>query len=811
MIKYYFQRIFTLSLLTILTSFSFAQGFQINSLSTNQNVNYTCDSVIDINISALTNSISTGADYDIVINGANFQATQFQTIVDWGDGTNSVHYGGTANAGMPIAFSPSISHAYSSTGSFYIIVQVFNLQNNTSAVLTINTNITFCQTYIFAQVNVDCNNDGINESTLSSGVPIVVSNGAVDYSDTLSGSMVNLNGINPGTYNVTVDSFWLNTNGYTIGNISGGTIVVTSNSTTFTISITLICDTTLINYQCLSGYVYCDNNMNNVFNAGETPIANAPINVQANGINYTATSDANGYYTISYIAPNPTYAIVTINPNWMSQNGYTTNSYIFTVVQTSCASTTAPVNFAMNCGNQNPLQGCVSGYVWCDANGDGDFDTNEIPMIGAPIILQGSNLNVTVYSDSTGLYTYCGTLLNQTYAIGTVDPNWLLSHGYTISNNSYTMLFSSGLNTQPVGLGVNCGGTPNTCADLWTTVTPWIGYYQNQTNYIRVNFGNYGPGAPGNYTVTLTYPAGVTPITSSINIPGYSISGNTITWNLNSNLNAFSQNDVIYFNTPNGISSGTQHFFISTITPTGSIADCCTSNNSGTLLQIVGNSYDPNDKTVDLTTGIDHTVQDELTYTIRFQNTGTAPAQDVYIMDTLSANLDWSTISVIESTHTMHLIDLGNGVIRFDFPQIWLTDSTTNEPLSHGHVVFKIKENVGNLSGSEIFNTGHIFFDWNPAIITNTTYNINGTLSIPENTIGELVNLYPNPTSDVITISSSSEIISIQLVDMSGKLIQSTDTQSTMANLNLSTLKNGVYLLQIETVNGTVIKKVIKN
>jgi uncharacterized repeat protein (TIGR01451 family) len=271
---------------------------------------------------------------------------------------------------------------------------------------------------------------------------------------------------------------------------------------------------------------------------------------------------------------------------------------------------------------------------------------------------------------------------------------------------------------------------------------------------------------------------------------------------------SFTFDDIIYFNTPSGIPSGTAHYFTSSITPTGSVSDCCTANNAGSLLQLVGNSYDPNDKSVDREESMDPSVQDELTYTIRFQNTGTAPAQDVFIIDTLSANLDWTTIEVIEATHTMHMIDLGGGVIRFDFPQIWLADSTTNEPMSHGHVVFKIKELVTNTEGSQIYNTGHIYFDWNPAIVTNTTYNVNATLGINE--IEYQVLVYPNPVGDLLTIQGNANIISVELVSISGQLIETYTPEAIVTSINTANLSTGIYLLQIRTENGLSTKKILK-
>jgi uncharacterized repeat protein (TIGR01451 family) len=796
------------SFLCMLSANSFSQGFQINSLSSATNGYLLCDSVVDLSFSAVQYSTNSGADIDLLIGGTNFQPSQFQITINWGDGSTSSHFGGVSSEGLPVSLNPPASHIYSTSGTHIIVVTVNNPQNNSSAIYTIQASTTYCSAYIYAPANVDCNNDGTVEYQISQGLPLIFTSGTNQYSDTTFNNTVDISGMPLGTYTISVDQAWLNANGF-LATIMPQTITVTGPTTTFTTQILLICQGIPATFQCVTGFVFCDANSNGIYDASELPLANAPINIQTNsGNSILVTTNANGYYSASYVAPAQTVAIVSINPNWMSQNGYTTSAPIYCTITADCNAQNSPLNFPVNCGNPPPPQGCISGYVWCDANGDGDFDATELPLAGAPITLQGSVNNVTIYSDSNGMFVYCGTMLNMTTVIGTINPNWLATHGYTISNPNYVMIFMPSLNTQPVGFGVNCGGIPNTCADLWTTVTPWIGYYQNQTNYIRLNYGNYGPGAPGNYTVTFTFPAGVTPITSSISNTNYVISGNTITWTLSSASTSFAFDDVIYFNTPSGIPSGTAHYFTSTIAPTGSVSDCCTTNNAGSLLQLVGNSYDPNDKSVDTEESMDPSVQDELTYTIRFQNTGTAPAQDVYIIDTLSANLDWSTIEVIEATHTMHLIDLGGGVIRFDFPQIWLADSTTNEPMSHGHVVFKIKELVTNTEGSQIYNTGHIYFDWNPAIVTNTTYNVNATLGINE--IEYQVLVYPNPVGDLLTIQGNANIISVELVSISGQLIETYTPEAIVTSINTANLSTGIYLLQIRTENGLSTKKILK-
>ena len=138
-------------------------------------------------------------------------------------------------------------------------------------------------------------------------------------------------------------------------------------------------------------------------------------------------------------------------------------------------------------------------------------------------------------------------------------------------------------------------------------------------------------------------------------------------------------------------------------------------------------SYDPNDKLVNPNRR-DHKVLigDPLSYTIRFQNTGNDYAQTVSIVDTLDGSLDVSSFRVINTSHPEHLqvVFEEEDVIRFHFKNIFLPDSTTDLAGSHGYIAFSIESFSDVVSGTEIENTAHIYFDSNPAIVTNTTSSI---------------------------------------------------------------------------------------
>ena len=144
---------------------------------------------------------------------------------------------------------------------------------------------------------------------------------------------------------------------------------------------------------------------------------------------------------------------------------------------------------------------------------------------------------------------------------------------------------------------------------------------------------------------------------------------------------------------------------------------------------VVG-SFDPNDKAV-FPPSMDISGDRWLTYIIRFQNTGTADAEHIYITDTLSPFLDWSTFSLLSYSHQPLTQVYNDGLVKFSFPHINLPDSNTNEPDSHGYVQYKIRAKDSLALGNSIENTANIFFDFNVPVITNTTSNAVINCSIP--------------------------------------------------------------------------------
>lgn len=69
------------------------------------------------------------------------------------------------------------------------------------------------------------------------------------------------------------------------------------------------------------------------------------------------------------------------------------------------------------------------------------------------------------------------------------------------------------------------------------------------------------------------------------------------------------------------------------------------------------------------------------------------------------------------------------------------------------------------------------------------------------------INVYPNPVTDgVINFDSNVVIASVTIYDVTGKQVSESKINGT--TLNISTLKQGIYFLKFDTVNGNTYKKI---
>ena len=232
-------------------------------------------------------------------------------------------------------------------------------------------------------------------------------------------------------------------------------------------------------------------------------------------------------------------------------------------------------------------------------------------------------------------------------------------------------------------------------------------------------------------------------------------------------------------------------------------------------------SYDPNDKAVQpLPIGEEnYTLKNEvLSYTVRFQNTGNDTAFYVAIKDTLDKNLDWNTFEVLGSSHTVNTTMDSSGVVTFEFANIVLPDSATNEPASNGFVSYSIQAPKTVAENTIVKNTAHIYFDQNPAIVTNTTIN-NLVTTIPNPSVGFENDIritksvfYPNPLtgSSILKFENKGTDATLQVQDVSGKLIFTKTSTSNEFVLHKNEFEaTGLFIYTIQTENELLSGKLI--
>ncbi len=325
---------------------------------------------------------------------------------------------------------------------------------------------------------------------------------------------------------------------------------------------------------------------------------------------------------------------------------------------------------------------------------------------------------------------------NGTYYTST-NSNGDYAFAFEENGSVLTEIITNGLTLNPVNLSNNfITGTPQTetnqdfCVSSSTT--------GDDVSVIIIPTSDARPGFQSSYKIKYTNTGSTTvsgdvvlnfednKMNSPIATPVASSStSNSLTFNYSS-LTPFETRTIdIEFtnNTPtqttNPLNGGDVLNFAASITPL--TTDVNQSDNNFTLVQPVVNSYDPNDATI--LEGAQITAQQatqDLHFRIRFQNTGSASAININVQTMLDADLDWATFTPISSSHSYNTsVNTTTGEVNFNFPNINLADSTTDEPNSHGWVLFKAKPKTSFAIGDKIDCGANIFFDYNFPIITN--------------------------------------------------------------------------------------------
>ncbi|MCC6700329.1 MAG: T9SS type A sorting domain-containing protein [Fluviicola sp.] len=465
-------------------------------------------------------------------------------------------------------------------------------------------------------------------------------------------------------------------------------------------------------------------------------------------------------------------------------------------VQTSVYSTTAGADVDAGQTNQmTAVDPTACGYLYT-----GVYQTTpSYNYFNAPIDFTDVNGIVTTINNSQGAGNSYYQGLNPANAPYTVSVNdqWLATNGLTqvTADATITSFGASGsANISQYYFEVTCavGAANPDFAVSYVWPSNFVAPLETGTLYAYVC--NYACANTSDASVSIDMPAGFIPNTSSLS--NATVNGTTLTFDiLNLTDCEFLQ---IPFTFPGTTPAGTQICFDVTVSNPN---DTDPSNNNESNCSFVLNSYDPNDKQVNQPTHINPAAQETLNYMIQFQNEGNYAAVNVVVKDTLDADLDLSTFKVLGTKHGVATtLNPTTRVVTFTFSNINLAPSSQDVEASKGYILYSIEENAGLPIDSEIENTAYIYFDFNPAIITNTTLNVNSTLSVNE-LDNETIAMYPNPAQNSVQFSGAT-IESVSIFDLSGKEVFVNN--SVLSNsISIDHLTNGLYQAIVTTAKGT--------
>ncbi|PQJ12529.1 hypothetical protein CJD36_001915 [Flavipsychrobacter stenotrophus] len=378
-------------------------------------------------------------------------------------------------------------------------------------------------------------------------------------------------------------------------------------------------------------------------------------------------------------------------------------------------------------------------YGWCDDSG-----RYALPLI--------DGYSYTIVADPTGYFGGLGTTLT------TSCPVTGLYTTISVAGSSYIQDFA-----------FSCA--PPSAIDMSVSGWGW-GFVPGDTGIVGIWSSNYTGYTCNTLTSTITLT--LDPLLTYIgmwNGPApTSVSGSTLTWVFSTVNDLFDFSANVKVSTSTTATMGAAVCNTIYVSPT-SLTDPDLTNNTYPWCQPVLSAWDPNDKYVSpLGSGTQGYIPNgtPLSYLVHFQNTGTAAARNITVADTINTNLDLSTLTVIGSSAPVLVFHEPGNRVKFRFNDINLPDSNADRAGSNGYIAFNIMPKPALAPGTQITNIVGIYFDYNPAVITNTALNtINNVATITgSNTvcIGSVITLSNTTPGGTWSLSNSHASITGGLV-----------------------------------------------
>ena len=355
--------------------------------------------------------------------------------------------------------------------------------------------------------------------------------------------------------------------------------------------------------------------------------------------------------------------------------------------------------------------------LYYDGNSDCTYESaTDFPNIASLGIEVDSNgVVLDTFSTTSGLYYHEYGAPGAVYGYKVIAP--FLRVECPSSGIIYDTVGSAGYTA--TGFSVPLVLTSASGFDLMVTSSERVGRHRNQADIYVSNPYSTSTAAyvAVRYDSSYHY--------SDATPPPTSITDTTLIWYLPSVSGADSAPVHLYYHLEVPSTWHTPGDTIRTkVTVTPTAGDVDTTSNYVNHLDTAKASFDPN-YTVVFPAGyiINGT---RLHYNIHFENDGNDTAQNIYVLDTLSDNLNAATLNVDMASakmNTTYLHSGGHTIVKFEFPNIKLLDSSHHGHCS-GDVMYSINALGGLANGTDIYGHAGIYFDDNPVVLTDSAINI---------------------------------------------------------------------------------------
>ncbi|GGG57693.1 T9SS type A sorting domain-containing protein [Bizionia arctica] len=624
---------------------------------------------------------------------------------------------------------------------------------------------------------------------------------AISYYETEADAMIATNALNATAYYNTVPN--LQTVYARVENLLAGCIVITTLELIIDTECAIACqqsDTFCYEANNTTEYTYTSENgapLTIVFTAGKVE----------NDWDELLILDSDGVTNLNEANPYGNNGDLT--GLTFTSSGDTITVFVQSDASVSCANSSflTPISFYLYCED---AVGVIHVNAFYDENSNTVFDASETNFNAGVFTYEVNNDGIINYvNSSNGNFAIPNTEAGNSY-----DISFVMYDGYQdCLNQTFTLVED----VVPVEGEISEVNFPLTqlsdCNDIAVHIISYVPPRPGQTliNYLVVeNLGSLPVSGSIEFThddlVTLNTVSGVDTGNTITNTPtGFILNFNNLTpgyeeqvsvqLNVSTSLNIgdYITNSVVYNET-----------------------DININNNASSLTEAIVNSYDPNNKIESHGPEIkldDFTDQDYLYYTINFQNLGTAEALEVRVEDVLDSQLDASTFKMLNASHDYVVTRTDNNLI-WNFDAINLPSESMDEPNSHGYVYFKVKPLAGYQDGDIIPNTADIYFDFNPAITTNTfETEFVTTLSVNDfSTV--LYSMYPNPANNTVHVQfdkAVAENLVVNIYNVQGKLVSKINSISNnnKISFNVSNLSQGMYFVELKGESFIIKEKLI--